>query len=250
MSGRPGLSMLTPSKIVARSMKNGSSAGPTNVLPPLEMRAHGARGHLRVVGDRLRPDVVGRDRHARRDLARAAQLAVAVGLAVEVVRLDEVDVRVVDGVDRRRRVQERARVAEALLELPAVGDVLAPVAGVVDLDVVARPRIELAEVRAARRVLERDPVRDDRQAARRVRRRERVEVGVVGRRIGEDRRRLPVAGADDARHGERPGRERGHRGRAQDGGSAHAHSLVWMGTAQECAPGARAVLILVASGSH
>jgi hypothetical protein len=34
MFGRPGLSMLIPSKIVFRSRKNGSSAGPTNVLPP------------------------------------------------------------------------------------------------------------------------------------------------------------------------------------------------------------------------
>ena len=68
-----------------------------------------------------------------------------------------------------------------VLELPAVGDVLAPVTGVVDLDVVARLRVELAEVRAAGRILERDPVRDDREAARRVRRGERVDVGVVGR---------------------------------------------------------------------
>ena len=34
IAGRPGLSMLMPSKIDPRSTKNASSAGPTNDLPP------------------------------------------------------------------------------------------------------------------------------------------------------------------------------------------------------------------------
>ena len=221
-------------------------------LAAVRDRLDGAGRDLAVVGDRLRPDVVGRDRQVVRDPQGALQLAPAVvGLAVEVVRLDEVEVRIVDRVDRRRRVEERVRVAEPLAELPPVRDVLAAVAGVVDLDVVARLRIELAEVRAARRVLERDPVRDDRQVVRRVGRRERVEVRVVRRRVGEDRRGLAVTRAAAARSPpatRRPGRPP----MPPRGWWICACALLGGGLdcTPLCAPRARAVLRLVASGSR
>ncbi len=195
--------------------------GPHERLAAALDRGDGAIRHGRVVGDRLRPDVVGRDRHVRRDPLRAPVMALPVRLPVEVVRLDEVDVRIVDRRDRGRRVEERLRVAEALPELPPVRDVLAPVAGVVDLDVVPRLWIELAEVRASGRLLERDPVGDDRQAAGSVLRREGVDVRVVGRGVREDLWCLTVTRADHAADRERPGDERGHRRRAKGFGSAH-----------------------------
>ena len=181
---------------------------------------------LAVVRVGLRAGVGRRDRHVVRDPPRPHLLAV-VRLAVEVVGLDEVEVRIADRVDGRGRVQERLRVAEALVELPAVGHVRAPVAGVVDLHVVARLGIELAEVRPAGRLLQRDPVGDDREAAGGVRRGERVDVGVVGRGVGEDLRGLAMARAGGEPDRQRPGGERGRRGRAQDGGSAHERSSGW-----------------------
>ena len=112
-----------------------------------------------------------------------------------------------------------------VLELPPVGDVLVAVTGVVDLDVVARLGIELAEVRAAGRLLERDPVGDDRQAAWRVLRREGVDVGVVRRRVEHDAGRLAVRGAEDHRDDHCRGGQRGQERRADDTGSAHAGLL-------------------------
>ena len=208
--GRPGLSMLMPSKTVARSMKNGSSTGPTNVLPPLREVADRAVGDARVVRERLRPGVVGRDREVARDRAIGDRLAGAVEDVVQVVGLDEVQVAVVERVDRRDRVQERVRVAERVLEAPAVGDVLDAVAGVVDLDVVVGLGIELAEVRPARGAHQRDPVRDHGQLPRRVRRHERVHVRVVGGGVEHDPGGLAMRGTEDAGGGQRPGGEDGN----------------------------------------
>src|SRR5262249_40753816 len=119
---------------------------------------------------------------------------------------------------------------ERVVELPPVGDVLDAVAGVVDLDVVARVRIELAEVRAAGRVLERNPVGDDRQLARRVRGGGREQVGVVGARGEHAAPRLAARplGAGRAEHaggGQRPGAESGDGRRTQQGGSPHGKLL-------------------------
>ena len=227
MFGRPGLSMLIAvedraevdeERVVGRADERLAAAGHA---------ADRLRGDLAVVRDTVfGPALAGATGTSLRDPPRPDLLAV-VRLAVEVVGLDEVEVRIVDRVDGRGRVQERLRVAEALVELPAVGDVRPPVARVVDLDVVAGLGIELAEVRPARRLLQRDPVRDDRQAAGGVGRGERVDVRVVGRRVGEDLRGLAMAGAGGEADRQRAGGERGRRGRAQDGGSAHGALLGW-----------------------
>ena len=226
MFGRPGLSMLMPSKTAPRSTKNGSSTGPTNVLPP---PLTGATAPLEIrrrsSGSSSARRCQARRRRRSRSASSSSVALLVVRLAVEVVRLDEVDVRIVRGRDGRRRVQERVRVAELLAELPPVRDVLATVAGVVDLDVVAGLRIELAEVRATGRLLERDPVGDHGQAAWSVLRREGVDVGVVRGRVGQDPGRLSMARAEDGRGNQRRSGQRGHDRHAEDMGSAHADSL-------------------------
>jgi hypothetical protein len=90
-----------------------------------------------------------------------------------------------------------------VLEPEPVPDVGTAVTGVVDVDVVARLRVELVEVRPTGRVLERNPVRHDRQRVLRVGCGERVDVGVVTGRIDRGERRFPVAGAEGERNGHR-----------------------------------------------
>ena len=98
---------------------------------------------------------------------------------VEVVRLDEVQCRVIETVHRAGVVEESVRVAIAALERPAVGDVGLCVAVVVDVDVVVGSRSEGIEVRASRRLLERDPVADQGDRVRLVGGHESVEVGAI-----------------------------------------------------------------------
>jgi hypothetical protein len=186
--------------------------------------ADGTVGHGWVIGERLGPGVVRGDGQVVTDEMAADELPVVVAVLPEVVRLDEVDVLVVDRPHRRHVGQERVRVAEPRRELPVVADVLDAVARVVDLDVVAGLRIELPEVRPAGGILEWDPVRDDRQPVRRIRRREGVEVGVVGGRVEHDLRSLSVARAEHAgdRHC-RGGRRDGCR-RDEGGDLAHLPS--------------------------
>ena len=147
-----------------------------------------------VVGDRLRPDVVRRDRRVGQQRLGVDELALrVVGLALERVELLDVELRIGDRAHARQRVQERVRVADLGPELPLVADVVVAVARVVDVDVVRRPRVEAVEVRPAGRILERDPVGDDRQRILRIIGRVRVEVGVVGRRVDRRERRLAMA---------------------------------------------------------
>ena len=104
--------------------------------------------------------------------------------------LSDVDGSVV--VEERRDAGEVVRRGPGL-ELEPVVDVGLAVAVVVDLDLVADGRVEREEVRTAGRLLERDVVGDDRQLRRVTRVEERVQVGVVGRRIVGDERRFAVA---------------------------------------------------------
>src|SRR5262249_49352461 len=85
------------------------------------------------------------------------------------------------------------------LEREGVGQIRLAVAVPVDLDVVLRGLAERVVVRAGRRVLTGDPVRDDGEGVRLVRAAERVQVGVVRGRVLRDERRLAVA-----RRGARP----------------------------------------------
>ena len=106
-----GLSMLMPSKLRRGRRRTGRRPGPTNVLPP-PLTGATAPSHTRF-GIVFGPTFVRGDRHVVGDPAGPLELAVVpVGLLVQVVRLDEVDVRIVDRRHRRRRVQERVRVAE------------------------------------------------------------------------------------------------------------------------------------------
>jgi len=100
-------------------------------------------------------------------------------------------------------VQERAlagiavRGGAAVVDVgedPAVGDVGLAVAVAVDVDVVVRAGLPRVEVRSAVGLLERDPVRDERDRVRLVRAGERVHVGVVVLRVPGGERRLAVAG--------------------------------------------------------
>ena len=142
-----------------------------------------------VARRRPRPDVVRRS-HARSDDLRPAAF----------------DLR--HRVRLRGRPQERDR--SALLELEPVGDLGPAVAGPVEVDVVAGRRRELVVHRPGRRILRGDPVRDDRQHVRPVDAPERVQVGVVRRRILRDQRRLAVAGSCGGARLRPPGDGYGH----------------------------------------
>ena len=150
------------------------------------------RGDGVVVRDRLRPDVVRRDGHVTRDAVDVDQApALVVVLTRDVVELLDVELRVVDRGDARQRVEERVGIADLGPELEPVADVVVAVARVVDVQVVRRPVVEAVEVRAPGRILERDPVGDDRQRVGRVGRDEGIDVGVV--RGGIDRRERSLA---------------------------------------------------------
>ena len=86
------------------------------------------------------------------------------------------------------------------------------VAVVVDRDAVEHVVAELVEVRAARRLLERVVVRDERDRVRFVRTLEHVEVGRVSCGVLRDHRCLAVARRADVRRNEhaRDERRRGH----------------------------------------
>src|SRR2546430_1345572 len=146
----------------------------------------------RVVGDRLRADVVGGHRDAPADDLRRALLAVLVRLARDRVALLDLELGIVDPARARQRIQERVLVQVVRLELEQVADVVHTVAGVVDVDPVVRAVIEPVEVRAARGILERDPVGYDREVACCVWRSERVDVCVV--RGWVQRRQRPAKG--------------------------------------------------------
>ena len=164
-------------------------------LPGEHLAAAGERryrlGRQRViVGRRARPDVVGRRRPAG-DHARLATRD-----ACHRVRL--------------RGVAEEERPGLPL-ELEVVRDVRLPVAVAVDVDVVPRGGREGVVVRPRGRILARDEVADDRQRVGLVRRAERVEVGVVRRRVLRDQRCLPVA-RRVGRARPRTAEKRGHEG--------------------------------------
>ena len=135
-------------------------------------------------------------------LFRVVAAALAVDQPVHVVRLETFSFGL--SIERHSGAAYRNELAPFLGLVPEpepVADVGLAVAGVVDVDVVPRLLVELVEVRAAGRVLERNPVRHDRQRVLRVRR------GVTHRRpcrraVGsiERERRFPVAGAKSERH--------------------------------------------------
>ena len=163
----------------------------------------------RVVGDRLRADVVGSHRDAPADDLRRALLAVLVRLARDRVALLDLELGIVDPAHARQRIQERVLVQVVRLELEQVADVVHTVAGVVDVDPVVRAVIEPVEVRAARGILERDPVGYDREVACCVWRSERVDVCVVRGRVQCRQRGLAVARAEAQGHSDcRRGKDR------------------------------------------
>ena len=145
-------------------------------------------------------------------------MAPAVLDPVQVVGLEDVQVRVGQRGDRTRVVQERVRVALVRLEHPAVDDVGPGVAVVVDVDVVVDAVGPGVEVRAAGRFLERDPVADEGHGARPVRTPERVQVRGVDLWIRGHERRLAVAGrlADPRPEARDQPAAQGHHGAGRD----------------------------------
>ena len=165
-----------------------------------------------------KPGVVGHRgvahaaRHDRRVVHDGAGRVLVDVEPLDVIRLVEVQIRVVERRDRPGVVEERARVAVVVAERPPVDRVRLGVGVVVDLDVVADVLAEREEVRPSRWGLERDPVADDRDRAGIVRADERIEVRVVGLRVGGDQRRLAVARCATggrAETGEEPDPDRG-----------------------------------------
>ena len=111
-------------------------------------------------------------------------MPVPVALHRDHVCLVLVQVGRMDRVDRRGRIQERVGVPEVVLEREQEPKVGPAVAGVVDVQPVPGTLIELVKVRPTGRILERDPVGDHRQFPERIRSCERVQVRVVGGRVG------------------------------------------------------------------
>jgi len=108
------------------------------------------------------------------------------------VELPAVPVRAVQRPDRAGVVEERVRVPQPGGELELIGDVRLPVPVGVDVDLVEDVVTELVEVRAARGLLERDVVGDQRDRRWPVRADERVDVRAVRDRVLGDLRRLAV----------------------------------------------------------
>ena len=150
-----------------------------------------------------------------RDALLTDLLAVPVPLTGDVVGLHDVELRIVEARDSGQRVQERVLVPDVRLELELVTDVVLPVTRVVDVDVVVGAVVEPVEVRTARRILERDPVRHHRQLPGGVVRRERVDVGVVRGRVERRVRGFAVARADAHRHGDEYRRDGGGQSQGQ-----------------------------------
>ena len=123
------------------------------------------RGHdafvaqRRVVGHRRVADAARHHRRVVHD--RAGRVPVHVE-SLDVIRLVEVQVRVVQRRHRSGVVEERVRVPVVVAEGPPVDRVGLRVGVVVDLDVVADVLAEREEVGPSRGRLERDPVADDR----------------------------------------------------------------------------------------
>ena len=177
--------------------------------------------HRVVVRERLGAGVVRRDREVVGDPLLTDLLPVLVPLAEEVVGLHDVELRIVEARHSGQRVQERVLVPDVRLELELVTDVVLPITRVVDVDVVVGAVVEPVEVRTARRILERDPVRHHRQLPGRVVRRERIDVGVVRGRVECRVRGFAVARADAHRHGDE---YRRHGGRQSQGQLPHGCS--------------------------
>jgi hypothetical protein len=89
-------------------------------------------------------------------------------------------------------VEERAGVANLPLEAELIGDVLARVAVVVDVDLIQNVGVEVVVVRSLPRLLIGDVVGDDGDGVGGVGAAESVEVGIVGDRIEPDQRSLAV----------------------------------------------------------
>ena len=217
-------SRLIASNVIPRSTKNGSSRWPANTLPPPGSSVIASLATFVVVRDRLRADVVRRDgdvprdrphaaQHALRALACASTCACATcpcasasspssrpkrlasirrePLHVVELLLEQLGVRR-STPHRGPRTGTSPSASSRVPEREAVTDVVLAVAGVVDVDVVTRLRVELVEVRAAGGVLERHPVGDDRQRVRSVLRRIGVDVRVVGGWVDRCQRCLSV----------------------------------------------------------
>ena len=129
-------------------------------------------GERRVVRSRARADVVRRRLQVRSDDGRMAarHLRDRVGLL---------------GVPEEE-------LPCVTLEPEVVRRVRLRVAVSVDVDAVPRRRAERVVVRPGRGILARNPVGDDRDGVRLVRRHECVQVGVVRTRVLRDQRRFPV----------------------------------------------------------
>ena len=173
--------------------------------PPLGELVHRLVAQLAVVRHRRLADVRRRHRHIVGDLRPVRHLLVAQLDQLDVVRLRDVEVRIVQAGDRARVVEERLVVLRVRLERVPEQQVALAVTVVVDVQVVLGVLGEREEVRSAGRFLERDPVGDDRRRVRMVRADERVHVGVVVLGLPRDQRGLPVAGG-----GGRPRFQRGH----------------------------------------
>ena len=219
--------MLMASKVEPRSTKNGSSTWPAKTLPPPGSALDRLVGDRVVVGERLGPDVVRRRGQALGQQLVAHLMAALVALAPDRVGLHEVELRVVDRADARQRVEERVRVADLGLELEPVADVVLAVAGVVDVEVVRRPIVEAVEVRAAGRILERDPVADQGHRPWSVGGHEGVDVGVVRRRVERRQWRFAVARSRAGSNREHACRKRRQQRHRQDRELAHEAAPPW-----------------------
>ncbi len=171
-------------------------------LRPVGEAVDGLCSRRIVVRRGARPDV-----HRRRP-ERTGQAGLGVAVPVDGVDLPLEEVPVGEARDRSVVVEEgrdpgEVRRRGARLESEVVVDVGDAVTGVVDVDRVEDARVEREEVRPARRLLQRDVVRDDRQSRGVGRVEEGVEVRVVGGGIAGDQRCLSMAGGED-----RPDRRR------------------------------------------
>ena len=159
----------------------------------VDARAVGERrdrllAHGLVVRERVLADVVGR-RGALADLlARTVAL-----LAPQRPGLPDVEVRVVDRVDRPDVVEERARIGGRGVRPQRPGAIGLAVAVPVDVEAVARRVVEVVVVRPLGRRFQRDDVRDHRHRPGPLGAREQVEVGEVCGRVVRDQRSFAVA---------------------------------------------------------
>ncbi len=178
---------------------------------------HGLVAQLAVVRHGRLADVGRGHRHVVRELRLRHQALLAQLDEVDVVRLRDVQIRVVQAVDGSRVVEEGVLVLRVRAERVPEDQLALRVTVVVDVEVVLRVLRERVEVGSAGRFLERDPVGHERGRVRLVRADERVDVGVVVLRLPRDQRGLPVAGG-----GGRPRFQHGHTGRRESSGGQRA----------------------------